>query len=922
MTSIYPEAQAFLNKLNLNPALGLSSPEVQENREKFGSNEIDLPKPEPWWQNLLQKFTENPIPILMGAAVISIVLSIIQAHFPIEGLAILMAVAIATSVGFINEYKSGIEYEKLKLTHLDIPVTVTRDGVEQKIRVKDVVVGDIIHLQTGTKILGDSLLIHSESMYVDQSRFNGESVPAHKGQDDPKLYGGTDVVAGTGTAVVVKVGNESEWGRIAKQLVSEKQEKTPLEERLDRLTDIINTVGTGAAMAIFVALTFEFLARVFIFKEPPLTENGEPFVFGFTAATLEQFVRFFIIAVTIVVVAVPEGLPMAVNVSLALSMAKIAKDNNLVRKLIATETIGSANVILSDKTGTLTENKMTVTQLYVAGQRLEGEAVTQLQNHSLYDRLELSAAVNSTAHLIVQNGRTVPDGNSTEGALLVWIATQGTDYKKLRATTPLLKRIPFDPETKRMTSVVRSDEKLVVLVKGAPERIFPLCTSVETPAGPQPIEQHQTSLQTELEHQTGQAMRTLALAYKLLPDEAFKADDLGRDLTLLALVGITDPMREDVPEAIQIARGAGIEVKMVTGDNIQTATVLAKSLGLIEPDSVILEGDEFRQLEDAEVINILPRLRVLARAEPLDKLRLVNLLKEKRQVVAVTGDGTNDAPALKSADVGLSMGLSGTDVAKEASDIVLLDDNFYSIVKAVRWGRALYENIQKFIQFQLTINFSALATAFLSPFLNIFLAPLFGIRLLEIPLTVPQLLWVNLIMDTLAVLALCLEPPSDDTMQRKPIGRSDPFITPTMWQNILGMGTYFTIVLLVLMATNFLGADMSQPRQFASVIFTTYVFFQVFNLFNARSLHIIRSPFAGLTLGSSFLNVLGLIVVVQVLLTTLGGEIFSTEPLSWGMWLKIILLTSTALIFGEIVRRIRLSRIQRHVSDLGGFENL
>jgi Ca2+-transporting ATPase len=540
----------------------------------------------------------------------------------------------------------------------------------------------------------------------------------------------------------------------------------------------------------------------------------------------------------------------------------------------------------------------------------------------LYDKLELSAAVNSTAHLIVQNGYTVPDGNSTEGALLAWIAAQGTKYKELRAATPLMKRLPFDPETKRMTSVVRSNETLMVLVKGAPERIFPLCDSTETSDGPQPIEQHKTTLETELEHQTGQAMRTLALAYKILPNGEFKTDELESDLTLLALVGITDPMRRDVPEAIRIARGAGIEVKMVTGDNIQTATVLAKSLGLIDPDSVILEGDKLRELEDAEIIEILPRLRVLARAEPMDKLRLVNLLKEKRQVVAVTGDGTNDAPALKSADVGLSMGLSGTDVAKEASDIVLLDDNFYSIVKAVRWGRALYENIQKFIQFQLTINFSALATAFLSPFLNIFLAPLFGIHLLEIPLTVPQLLWVNLIMDTLAVLALCLEPPSDDTMQRKPIGRSDPFITRTMWQNILGMGSYFTIMLLVLMATNFLGADTSQPRQFASVIFTTYVFFQVFNLFNARSLHITRSPFAGFKPGSSFLNVMILIVVVQVLLTTFGGEIFSTEPLSLVMWLKIILLTSTALIFGEIVRRVRLSQMQRNELDPKGFQNL
>jgi Ca2+-transporting ATPase len=675
------------------------------------------------------------------------------------------------------------------------------------------------------------------------------------------------------------------------------------------LTDLINKVGTIAAVAIFVALAAEFLARVFLFNETILTETGAPLLFGFNAATAEWFLLFFIIAVTIVVVAVPEGLPMAVNVSLALSMRKIQADNNLVRKMLATETIGAANVILTDKTGTLTENKMTVTQIYLAGQQFTDGEVAKLQNHPLYKLLELNAAVNSTAHLITKDGRTVPDGNSTEGALLSWVAAQGTDYRRLRETVGLLKRIPFDAEIKRMSSVVRSNGRLIVLVKGAPERVLPLCSSIETGNGTEPIDENGAAVQAELDHQTSQAIRTLALAYKILPDNASADDDPESDLTLLALVGIADPMRKDVPEAIQIARGAGIEVKMVTGDNMQTATVLAERLGMLDQDSLVMEGEEFRRLEDSEAEGILKRLRVLARAEPLDKRRLVKLLQGKRQVVAVTGDGTNDALALKDADVGLSMGLSGTEVAKEASDIVLLDDNFYSIVKAVHWGRALYENIQKFLQFQLTINLSALLTAFLSPLLNLFLEPLLGIHLLEIPLTVVQLLWVNLIMDTLAVLALCLESPVTETMQRKPVGREEEIITPVMKQNILGMGLYFTLILLVLMATNFFGADRVS-REFSSVVFTTYVFFQVFNLFNARALHITRSPFAGLSLSSNFVRVMILIVVIQILLTAFGGEVFNTAPLPLGMWVRIILLTSTALIFGEIVRRIRLSRMR------------
>jgi Ca2+-transporting ATPase len=370
-------------------------------------------------------------------------------------------------------------------------------------------------------------------------------------------------------------------------------------------------------------------------------------------------------------------------------------------------------------------------------------------------------------------------------------------------------------------------------------------------------------------------------------------------------------MRLDVPDAIRMAHEAGIDVKMVTGDNPNTATVLAHQLRLLAQDSVVMDGAEFRKMSDEDLIGILPKLRVLARAEPMDKYRLVDMLKSLRQVVAVTGDGTNDALALKHADVGLAMGKSGTEVAKEASDIVLLDDNFRSIIRAVHWGRTLYENIQKFIQFQLTINVSALATAFLSPLLNLITVPLFGIHLLEVPLTVIQLLWVNLIMDTLAVLALVTEPPSDDSMKRAPIGRTEPFITRTMWENILGMGTYFTLVMLVLQATNFLGADMKEPRQFTAVIFSVYVFFQVFNEFNCRVITPSRSALSGLGRNRNFLLVIGLTVVIQILLTQFGGVIFNTAPLPFDMWVKIVLLTSTALIFGEVIRYFRRKSAQK-----------
>jgi Ca2+-transporting ATPase len=561
---------------------------------------------------------------------------------------------------------------------------------------------------------------------------------------------------------------------------------------------------------------------------------------------------------------------------------------------------------------------MTVTEVFLGGQRYVGEQVQQLQKHPLYRLTELNSAVNSTAVLIQKDGKTSSDGNSTEGALLMWVTNLGTDYRQLRADVTLVKRLPFDAETKRMLSVVKDGGKFWVLVKGAPERVMALCDSIEMPSGVERLANHRAEVDQELEHKTSQAMRTLALAYKeLTPEQANQlgsankeqlAQLLDNSLILLGIVGITDPMRLDVPEAIQIAKRAGIDVKMVTGDNIQTARVLSQQLGLLEADSIVMEGGKFRAMSDADLTKDLQRIKVLARAEPLDKLRFVNLCKAQRLVVAVTGDGTNDAPALKAADVGLSMGLSGTEVAKEASDIVLLDDNFKSIMKAVHWGRTLYENIQKFIQFQLTINFSALVTAFLSPFLNIFLEPAFGIRLLDVPLTVVQLLWVNLIMDTLAVLALCLEPPSDDTMLRKPIGRSEPFITRIMWQNIIGMGSYSTVMIIGLMMSRFFGLyENIDSQQFSAAIFTTYVFFQVFNLFNARSLHLTRSPFDGLSKSPNFVGIVALIVVVQILVTTFGGDIFRTEPLTLKMWALILGMTSTVLIFGEIARRIRLA---------------
>jgi Ca2+-transporting ATPase len=989
---IYPNVEPVLEELGTDPEHGLTSEQVCRNRERYGSNELSPPEKDPLWKQFLEGFKDPTIIILCICAVLAIGIGVYRDEIPFDGVAILIAVLIATGVGFWSEYKADQAFELLKKDVQDVPVKVTRNGDFHTISIHELVMGDIIHLEGGDKVPADCKLIESVDLIVDESLMTGESVPVNKGREDVNLIGGTVVTVGSGRAVVTAIGDKMEMGAILKALGEKEEEETPLQQKLGVLANQISAAGTAAAVLIFLSLfaagiftgtfgemegTIRFplmytilglavlggllmivksqrLRRVITFAVPGLitallvaadvffTRGPEA---GFTLLSLQLILDYFVVAVTIIVVAVPEGLPMAVVISLALSMRKIRQDNNLVRKMVATETVGSANVICSDKTGTLTENQMAVAALYLHGQLIEGETVYTLQSHPAFDILAFGAAVNSTAHLEHEDGRVKFVGNTTEATLLAWLERQGVDYRHLRRQSPVYDRVCFTSERKMMTTHSARDADAcaacsfcrlqclghqvmetrttregchLILTKGAPERVLPLCDTIEL--GVNQIVSldgdNGTSVRKQVEAMTDRAMRVLALAYRPRPNETADSatgavrpetgtDDLERGLTLLALVGISDPVREDVPQAVQTCKDAGINVVMVTGDHVKTAAVIAEKIGLLEDDSIILEGEQFGRMSDKEILEILPRLRVLARSRPLEKERLVELFQARGgQVVAVTGDGTNDAPALKKADVGISMGLKGTDVAKEASDIVLTDDNFGSIVRAVHWGRTLYENVQKFLQFQLTINVSALAIAFLSPLLNLIFPRL---NFEPMPLTVLQLLWVNLIMDTLAALALGLEPPRPDIMKEPPKRRDESFVTRAMFQNVLVMGSYFTIVLLLLQATNFLGANLTRAGEFASVLFTTYVFFQVFNEFNARSVKPERSALTGVLKSRSFLTIVAIIIVVQIALTQFGGLVFNTAPLSLVMWIKIILLTSTALILGELYRFARRS---------------
>jgi Ca2+-transporting ATPase len=978
-TKVYKGAEKYFKEFNSDPYSGLTSDAVNNNRSKFGKNEITPLEKDPLWKQFLEKFKDPTIIILCICAAVSVFIGFYHNEFPWEGIGIFIAIGIATGVGFFSEYKADQAFETLKKDNENIQVKVIRNGSLNVISTLELVAGDIVEVESGDKVPADAAVINSVDLLVDESLMTGESLAVNKSEEDDKLIGGTVVVSGQGKAIVTAVGEKMQMGEILRSLSRKEEDPTPLQIKLADLAGIISRVGTTAAVLIFFSLFASSLLRgdfgiisaslksVSIIgllaiaaitgigiilgkgKLKKVASIGGPLVAavfliymsffaivpGNTVTNIQTILNYFIVAVTIIVVAVPEGLPMAVTISLALSMRKIRQDNNLVRKMMATETIGSVNVICSDKTGTLTKNQMTVQEVYFAGQGYNKDSFGNIKEHTYFNILKYLLTVNSTADFVKdEDGTYKVVGNSTEGALLSWVGSLGVDFHQLREDTPVYHRIPFSSERKMMSSTTGydtckncqvadqgkscdiADQCRITYVKGAPEKIIGFCKNIIIDSKIEDISKHKAGLDSFISAMSEKAMRIIALAYKIESSEKFHSTlNVENDLVLLGLVGISDPIRDDVKEAVAVAHSAGIDVKMVTGDNIKTATAIAKEIGLIKGDFAAMEGTEFRESSDDKVLKVLDKLRVLARATPSDKERLVNLIQSKNKVVAVTGDGTNDAPALKKADVGISMGLRGTDVAKEASDIVLTDDNFGSIVKAVKWGRTLYENIQKFLQFQLTINLSALMIAILSPILMIFFP---NSNFQSIPLTVIQLLWVNLVMDTLAALALGLEPSRSDIMNDPPKRRNESFVTKTMFYNIVTMGVCFMLFIIGMQAFDIMGvanafdansiAELEKndatKYAFSSVLFTTYIFMQVFNMFNARAVKHGTPVLKNLGKSKSFLTVLFAIVIVQILITTFGGTFFNTQSLPMIMWVKIIIVGLCTLVLGGIFRSI------------------
>jgi P-type Ca2+ transporter type 2C len=1002
---------------------GLTHEEVADSLSRFGANRL-TPLPHPaGWKKFVEKFDEPIIKILLaatllktvvdlfdsvlfglaglalvvvvlvltyvlrlwawlpamlfGTAVVLVGLSLVNPHPSVEGLAVMLAVALATGVAFLSEYRSDREFEVLNAQKESLKAKVVRHGEVHTVPLEEVVVGDLVVLEMGDEVPADGRVVRANELQIDQSLLTGESEPVRKlarpaddagdGPDQPGcLYRGTQVVDGAGQMAVADVGDLTMLGQIARRLSGDdpadaagearvrgkltvSKEQTPLQLKLAALARTISRVGYTAALAIFFALlvrgtlvTHEVRLSPRFVVDPAsgqyLTDARGNRETDPARGVLEtpgralrdstaNLVEYFVYMVIVIVVAVPEGLPMSVTISLALAMRKMTRSNSLVRQLVACETIGSATVICSDKTGTLTQNRMRVDRLGVGGavfDRSDNWPRPTAELRTPADWVALNGAVNSTAHLDDRNGKLAVIGNSTEGALLRWAGEAGIDYGERRAAFPLRYQMHFSSDRKRMTSVVERDGRLLALVKGAPEVVLESCTrrlaadghAVDlTPADRGPILAQVADAATR-------AMRTLAFAYRELPadypndEDALheRRDEIEGDLVFAGFVAIRDPLRPEVPGALAECRRAGIQVMMVTGDNVETARAIAIDAGLIDaPDALALTSDEFNRLSDDELKARLPQLRVLARARPLDKLRLVRLLQQQGHVVAVTGDGTNDAPALKRADVGLAMGVAGTEVAKEASKIVLLDDSFATIVRAVHWGRSLYENIQRFLQFQLTINVSALAIAFLGPFL--------GVRP---PFTVLQLLWINVIMDTFAAIALCSEPPRRGLMRQPPKRRDENIVTAAMRRTIGITAAFFVVVMLALLAGLraewFAGGEGPSPdfaplttRQ-VSIFFTVYVLFQVWNQVNCRSLTPEASGLNGVWRNAAFLGILTLTLIGQVLIVTLGGGVFGVEPLAWLDWVAIIGATASVLVFAEIARRIRRARATPEVA--------
>ena len=876
MESYNKSAQEVLESLQTDAHKGLTEHQVKENGERYGRNEFTKAGRKSLLRRIWEAATEPMLILLLCAWAITIAVNIVNVTQGepfdwAECAGILVAVLISVVLTVVMEGRSAKAFDELNKIKEGIEIKVVRNGVVQYIPQQELVVGDIVFLETGNKIAADGRLIESISLMSDESSLTGESAPVEKdanavlAEGTPvaerinMVYSGCFITGGTGKMVVTDVGDFTQFGLIAREIQGGGEGQTPLQEKMARLGKVITVIG-----AVFAALIF-IIQLIFVLA------TG--------SASFETISEAFIASIVLMVAAVPEGLPTIVAISLSINIARMARQNALVKKMIACETIGCINVICSDKTGTLTENRMTVVDVWSGGGFVEENAFcdrVMLENYCL----------NSTADLYYENDIVRFVGNPTEGALLVSAKKCGVDYKDFREKAEISELYPFSSDTKNMTSCIKKGDGYVVYTKGSPEKIIALCSLTEEERGI--AEADIVSLQKR-------ARRVIAFAHKYVKELPKDRADAESGMSFDGFVGIADPLRAEVYDAVRACKTAGIEVKMLTGDNIVTATAIAEELELLGEGGKAVEASYLENLSDEEFAKVLPAVRVIARSTPLLKMRVVKQLKSEGNVVAVTGDGINDAPALKNADVGIAMGISGTEVSKEAADIVLLNDSFSTIVTTVKWGRGIYENFKRFIQFQLTVNVASVLTVFICTIVGLFVEGFHS------PFSALDLLWINIIMDGPPALTLGLEPIRDDLMTRKPTARSESIVSKEMLRRIAVNGVFMCLVCLAQQGFNFLGVEENMVQ---TSVFTLFVMFQLFNAFNCRELGN-KSVFSNLFKNKLMLGAFVIAFALQIVITQFGGAVFDTVPLDFLSWLKIIGMALTVVALDELVKLFR-----------------
>lgn len=874
--------QEVLSSLGTAEGAGLTEQQAEESRRANGENRFTREKPKSVLRRIWEAAREPMLLILVVALVITLVVNIVnevttgESEF-YECIGIFVAIILSIAITVVMEGRSAKAFDELSKIGEDALVKVIRCGEVRLIPRHEVVVGDILCVETGAKLPADARLIECTQLMSDESALTGESAPVHKdasfvceAENTPvaerhnMLYSGCFITGGSGKAVVTAVGDATEFGKIARELTNQDKSSTPLQEKLARLGKLITTLGACAAAFIFIVQMIELAITGF--------PSGATAIFGVVADA-------FIDSIVLIVAAVPEGLPTIVAVTLAIDIIKMSKQNALVKKLVACETVGCINVICSDKTGTLTENRMTVTDIVAGGSRLAPDALPQgsamMRNFCLNSTADVHFAGDGTAEFI---------GNPTECAMLVAAHKSGVAYAEVRGAYGTAYSYPFSSETKNMTTIVREDGALVAYTKGSPEKILAMCDISEGER--QAAEEAIASYQKQAGRVIGFAHRTLAGE----PDFDSARAEIESGMTFDGFVVISDPLRADVYEAVERCRHAGIDIKMLTGDNIITARAIAMQLGIMGEGKVAVEARELEDLSDEEFAQKLSGISVIARSTPVIKMRVVKALKAQGNVVAVTGDGINDAPAIKNADVGVAMGITGTEVSKEASDIVLLDDSFSTIVTAVQWGRGIYENFQRFIQFQLTVNISSVLIVLVCVLMNV-----------GSPFTALQMLWINLIMDGPPALTLGLEPMRGGLMDRKPTPRNASIVTKDMFSRIVVNGVYIAVIVILQNSLNFLGIEEGHE---GTAVFTLFVLFQLFNAFNSRELGN-TSIFKNILHNHIMLAVFGGTFVLQVIITQFGGEVFGTNGLNILDWLKVFAMGLSIIAVSEIAKLVR-----------------